>query len=136
MLVSFDVTSLFTQVPINETIDVIRNKHQVEDHLINLIQHCDKHLLHIQRPEGPPLLIIGNIFMEDFETRALDTAKYKPKLWLRYVDDTFIIWTHGEDKLQNFLSHLNGIHPKIKFTFQVDVFVIKKQDGTLGHTVF
>ncbi|GJQ70417.1 hypothetical protein Trydic_g22845 [Trypoxylus dichotomus] len=42
MLASFDVTSLFTQVPISETVDSIRNKHQVEDHLINLIEHCLK----------------------------------------------------------------------------------------------
>ncbi|GJQ66891.1 hypothetical protein Trydic_g7913 [Trypoxylus dichotomus] len=29
--------------------------------------------------------ITANIFMEDFETRASDTAKYKPKLCLKYV---------------------------------------------------
>ncbi|GJQ65169.1 hypothetical protein Trydic_g7310 [Trypoxylus dichotomus] len=89
--------------------------------------------------------MIANIFMEDFETRLLDTAKYKVKLWLRYEDDTFIIWTHGEDKLQNFLPHLSSIHPKIKCTMEfenrnqlpfLDVSVIKKQDGTLGHTVY
>ncbi|GJQ71961.1 hypothetical protein Trydic_g3069 [Trypoxylus dichotomus] len=39
MLISFDVTSLFTQIPINKTVDIIRNKHQLEDHLINLIEH-------------------------------------------------------------------------------------------------
>ncbi|GJQ83965.1 hypothetical protein Trydic_g8701 [Trypoxylus dichotomus] len=46
ILVSFDITSLFTQVPITETVD----KHQVEDHLLNLIEP-EKRLLHIQRPE-------------------------------------------------------------------------------------
>ncbi|GJQ80628.1 hypothetical protein Trydic_g9214 [Trypoxylus dichotomus] len=39
MLVSFDVASLFTQVPINEIAYIIRNKHQVGDHLINLMEH-------------------------------------------------------------------------------------------------
>ncbi|GJQ68118.1 hypothetical protein Trydic_g16796 [Trypoxylus dichotomus] len=54
------------------------------------------------------------------------------------------IWTHGEYKLQNFLSHLNGIHSKIKFTMGIenrnqlpflDVLIIKKQDGTLGLSI-
>ena len=27
-----------------------------------------------------------------------------------------MIWTHGEDKLQEFISYLKGIHPTIKFT--------------------
>ncbi|GJQ88244.1 hypothetical protein Trydic_g13232 [Trypoxylus dichotomus] len=112
MLVSFDVTSLFTQVPINETIDIIRNKHQVENHPINLIEYCMKSTYFICNgqtyrqtegaPMGSPLLpIIANIFMGDFKTRTLDTAKYKHKLWLRYVNNTFIIWTHGEDKLHS-----------------------------------
>ncbi|GJQ73860.1 hypothetical protein Trydic_g18797 [Trypoxylus dichotomus] len=95
--------------------------------------------------EAPLSLIIANIFMEDFETRALDSAKYKPKLWLRYVNDSFVIWTHGEDKLHDFLSHLNSIHPKIKFTMEsanqnqlpfLHVLVIKKRNGTLGHRVY
>ncbi|GJQ88689.1 hypothetical protein Trydic_g23, partial [Trypoxylus dichotomus] len=42
MLVRFNVTLLFTQEPINEIADIVRSKHQVEDHLINLIQHCLK----------------------------------------------------------------------------------------------
>ncbi|GJQ72249.1 hypothetical protein Trydic_g3340 [Trypoxylus dichotomus] len=63
--------------------------------------------------ESPLSPTIANIFMEDLETRTLDAASYKPDLWLRHVDDTFTIMTHGEDKLQT--SHLNGLDPKIKF---------------------
>ncbi|GJQ69429.1 hypothetical protein Trydic_g6544 [Trypoxylus dichotomus] len=126
VLVSFDVTSLFTQVPIKEI-------------------NGQRYRQTKGTPKGSPLLhIIANIFMKDFETRALNTTKYKPKLWLRYVDNTFMIWTHGGDKLHDFLSHLNRIHPKIKFTMEIenqnqlpflDVLEIKKQDGTLGHTI-
>ncbi|GJQ66190.1 hypothetical protein Trydic_g4250 [Trypoxylus dichotomus] len=39
ILISFDVTWLFTQVPVNETVDIIRNKHQVEHYLINLLDY-------------------------------------------------------------------------------------------------
>ncbi|KAJ4426021.1 hypothetical protein ANN_27648 [Periplaneta americana] len=44
---------------------------------------------------GSPLSsLISNIYMEYFEELALSTASHKPTLWLRYVDDTFIIWPH------------------------------------------
>lgn len=45
---------------------------------------------------GSPLSpIIANPFMKDFETKALESSRLKPKLWKRFVDDTFVIWPHG-----------------------------------------
>ena len=50
---------------------------------------------------GSPLSpIIANLFMEDLEVRAMQLAILRPSLWLRYVDDTFVIWPHGEEELQ------------------------------------
>ena len=60
----------------------------------------------------------ANIFMDRFETRALSNWLLKPLLWLRFIDDIFMILTHGEDKLQEFITYLNGIHPTIKFTHE------------------
>ena len=58
---------------------------------------------------GSPLSpVIANIYMQDFESRVLGTAPLKPSLWLCYVDDTFVMWNHGDMELQNFLKHLNG----------------------------
>jgi hypothetical protein len=56
--------------------------------------------------------------MEDFEKRAIEQATHKPTCWYRYVDDTFVIWLHGQDKLQEFLHHINGLHKKIQFNTQ------------------
>ena len=33
----------------------------------------------------------ANIFMHDLESRLLDLAPVKPFLWLRYIDDIFMI---------------------------------------------
>ncbi|XP_039204586.1 uncharacterized protein LOC120310339, partial [Crotalus tigris] len=95
---------------------------------------------------GSPLSpVIANLYMEHFETQALEKSDHKPKLWLRYVDDTFIIWPHGKEKLDNFLTHLNSLHPKIQFTMEteannqlpfLDVLVYKKSNGSLGHTIY
>ena len=51
-----------------------------------------------------------------FEQLALKSFPLTPKLWIRYVDDTFVIWPRGEDALCDFLLHLNGQHLSIQFT--------------------
>ena len=35
--------------------------------------------------------LIANLFMEEFKVKALSSALHTLHLWLRYVDDTFII---------------------------------------------
>jgi hypothetical protein len=48
--------------------------------------------------------IVSGIYMVHLENVALDSALHKPLLWLHYVDDTFVVWPHGPEKLQSFLS--------------------------------
>jgi hypothetical protein len=50
--------------------------------------------------------IISNIFMEHFEQLALDSAPQKRAMWLRYVDDTFVVWPHVVEKVQEFVFHI------------------------------
>ena len=56
--------------------------------------------------------------MEMFEEEVIKSASDKPSLWVRYVDDTFVIWPHGDSKLQTFLAHLNDRQDSIKFTME------------------
>ena len=37
---------------------------------------------------------------------------------MRYVDDTFVLWTHGVNELDAFLNHLNSQYPAIQFTME------------------
>lgn len=53
--------------------------------------------------------------MEYFKKEAIETSKYKPATWLRYVVDTFVIWGHGVDEVNFFLQHLNSQHSSIQF---------------------
>ena len=85
---------------------------------------------------GSPLSpIFANLFMENFEKKAIESYPLKPKLWKRYVDDTNVLWPYGEQELNKFFEHLNIQSVDIKFTMEVekngsipflDVLVYKK----------
>ena len=60
----------------------------------------------------------ANLFMDRFETKALAGYHLKPLTWLRFIDDIFMIWTHGEDSLVEFIHYMNSLHPTIKFTHE------------------
>ena len=62
---------------------------------------------------APPYCIL---FLAELEEAFLETCEFKPEVWFRYIDDIFIIWTHGEEKLKSFLENLNNFHETIKFT--------------------
>ena len=59
----------------------------------------------------------ANIFMGSLENSLLSTApnQLAPLLWKRFIDDIFLLWTHGEDSFQSFITHLNSFHSTIKF---------------------
>ncbi|XP_023028767.2 uncharacterized protein [Leptinotarsa decemlineata] len=114
ILVSFDITSLFTQAPTGEALEIIKKKYKPEEHIITLAEYCIKNTYFIyndQRyrqiegaPMGSPLSpVVANLFMEEIETEAIATSHLKPKLWLRYVDDIFVIWSHGHQELSRCL---------------------------------
>ena len=58
----------------------------------------------------------ANLFMTRLEERLLDASPDKPLVWMRFIDDVFFIWTHGEERLKSFINHLNSRHEAIKFT--------------------
>ena len=59
----------------------------------------------------------ANTCMKYAETQLIDTSPKKPKLWLSFIDDIFMIWGHGRYALEDFKHLANNIHPTIKFSF-------------------
>ena len=72
---------------------------------------------------SPP--VIANLYMEAFETKALELAPLRPKRWVRYVENTFVQWPHGEEELRTFHDQLNSINHSIQFTCEKEI------EGTL-----
>ena len=66
------------------------------------------------RTEFAPLY--APLFMGYLEDKILNYPVEKPLVWWQYIDDIFIIWQHGEEKLTEFLKIFNNCHPRIKFT--------------------
>ena len=167
ILVSFDVVSLFTNVPIDEACNIANERLLLDntlhlrttlspENIYDLLKLCltttcfqwmekfyeQTHGAPMRSPLSP---VMANLYMEEFEKKALATSTLKPGFWFRYVDDTLSSWAHGLENLHRFLEHINSLHPSIKFTLEMqkedktipflDVLLIQK-DGSLGHRVY
>ena len=153
LMVSFDIVSLYTMIPIDEAIDVMKTITDRET--IDLLKLCLKssffsfkgkiyeqtHGVAMGSPLSP---IIANLYMEHFEQKALKSFPFTPEEWKRYVDDIFAKWIHGLSKLHEFLAHINNISNHIKFTIEIEKdnqlpfldILLTKKDGKLSTNVY
>ena len=139
---SFDIQSLYTNIPLQETIDIIinklfptnntiykgYNKKQFET-ILNLSSKSSNFIFNNQLYEqidgvamGSPLgATLANIFLCHHENIWLNDCptSYKPKLYRRYVDDTFLLF-ETEEQSNHFLSYLNTKHQNITFTKETE----------------
>ena len=61
----------------------------------------------------------ANMFMAYFEEKFMcPLIDAKTVLYLRFIDDIFMIWTNSEKDLVEFLNELNTKHTSIKFEFK------------------
>ena len=56
--------------------------------------------------------------MDEVEQKFLETQSKNLLIWLRYIDDIFFIWTHGEKELERLLKDLNNFTPNLSFTHE------------------
>lgn len=154
MLVSFYVISLFTNITINEAIDIVSCITDADTTF--LVKICLASTFFSFKGEfyeqtcgfamGSPLSpMVSNLFMVFFESKAFSSTLFQPKLWKRFVDDTCSIWFHGKEKLELFFHHLNNQSDSIKLTMEIEVdgslpflnvLISKKEYGSFSHQVF
>ena len=63
--------------------------------------------------------------MQFFEHMAVDGTEIKQSLWLKYVDETFIIWKNGIEGLPIFLDYPSNARTAIRFYMEME------SDGSL-----
>ena len=141
ILVSYDVTALFTNVPLSETIDILVDKAFTDDWFnqtydLNLEKEELTQLLEVATTNqllqfdgqlyeqtdgvamGSPLgPLMANVFMCHLEDKLARDGMV-PSLYKRYVDDT-LARMPNTDAAADFLATLNGLHPSLKFTMEL-----------------
>ena len=82
----------------------------------------------------------ANIFMAQFEKQHIyPYIKNKSVLYLRYIDDIFMMWTGTKEELVIFSEKLNSKHKTIKFEHNIsnsnilflDTLIYKDKNNTL-----
>ena len=58
------------------------------------------------------------IYMYKTETDFLKNQDLQPFIWLRYIDNIFFTFTHGEAELKKFMDKLHHILCNLKFTYE------------------
>nr|VZH95021.1 unnamed protein product [Spirometra erinaceieuropaei] len=161
IMVSFDVTSLFTSIPQDlavETIELLlREKYDETENrlghaqIIQLLKFCLKTYFTFDgtiyeqvkgTPMGSPISgLIAEAVLQRLE--SLVFRHHRPKFLARYVDDTFVVIER--DQVLTFKEQLNAVFPDIQFTMEeeennqlafLDVLVCRKDCGGLKTKVF
>ena len=136
-LVSFDVKSLFTSIPLQLALQCTETAVQqstvklplpTEDimDLLNLcltstyFQYNGRHYkqLHGTAMGSPVSVVVAEIVMKHVEESTLATCRQTIPLWLRCVDDTFTA-VH-KDEIDDFHDHLNEQNADIQFTKEIE----------------
>ena len=135
---SLDVDSLFTNIPLEETInictnllynneDVIEgiNKFEFENLLLLATQESyfifnvfykQKDSVAMGSPLGPTM---ANVFLSFYEIKWLEQCpkEFKSVFYRRYVDDVFVLFESAEN-LSKFRNYFNICHPNMSFSFE------------------
>ena len=160
-LVTLDVTSLYSNIPHDDGIEACdhfmseggksQEARSVISKPINLVLtknnfqfNGENYLQVLGTAMGTRMApCFASLFMGKLEMDFLDSCDKTPLIWLRFLDDIFMIWDHSEQDLQDFISKINKFHDTIKFTFNyskteatfLDVNIRMKENGELETSV-
>ena len=137
-LVTMDVRSLYTNIPNEEGIEVVklylraraqpgdRKLSQVIANFLTLILTLNNFQFNDENYVQTNGASMGTkcaptyvtLFMGKFEeTHILPRIREMILLYIRFIDDIFFLWKGSERKLLQFFDEINSVHPTIKFDF-------------------
>ena len=53
----------------------------------------------------------ANLFLAEWEEKALEKCVLKPSVYWRFLDDIFMIWEHSKEEFYKFVKILNTHNP-------------------------
>ena len=136
LLVTMDVTSLHTNIPPVDGVDACSkflNEHCVTDILNDVLCSLISFILthnnivfddhNYLRTNGTAMgtkmvPCFTNLFMTSIEQTFIDNSPLAPLFYVRFIDDIFMILTHGSEELEQF-TRANSTYPSIKFTTEI-----------------
>ena len=140
-MASFDVQSLFTNVPLTETIDVCMNRlYRGDPNIVpDIPEHVLRKLLSLcvcdntfvfngkvySQTDGVAMgsslgSVMANIWMTHLEETHIFGSQFYPSYYSRYVDDTFCIFRQP-DHVTKFLDFLNSLNPSTQFDLEIEM---------------
>ena len=144
-----DVKALYTNIPndeglpaLKETLDQKQNKGVASTVILTLMSLIltlnnfvfnDKNYLQIKGCAMGSIsaLPYANIFIGKFEeSHIYPYIGNLCRLYLRYKDDLFLIWTSTKQQFEDFYCNLNNHHPSINFSYQISNTSIDFPDTT------
>ncbi|BHF57359.1 hypothetical protein SprV_0100030000 [Sparganum proliferum] len=129
IMISFDVTSLFTSIPQDlaiETVELLlRSKYnETENRLghaqvLHLLKFCFRTYFMIdgttyEQVKGTPMGSPISGFIAEAVIKRLESLvfqHYRPKFWARNVDDNFVVIER--DQMLTFRERLNSVFPRV-----------------------
>ena len=136
LLVTMDVTSLYTNIPHQLIRDTVTRRLNLTPNPINsyLLRMLDNILEYNEFPFENKFYhqvcgvamgascspTLANLAFEEIEDRVLQTHAKKPTCFMRYLDDIFMVWPYGESELQSLIQRFNSQYPTISVTHTWD----------------
>ena len=76
----------------------------------------------------------ANLLLYIFQRDMSDLYPNKPSIWLRYIDEIFMIWNESEDKLKDFLAYIVSVNLAIQLTHASSYKSVNLQDVLVNLT--
>jgi hypothetical protein len=149
LLVTLDVVGLYPNIPTVQGITAakqaldrsrpganVKPSNRILIKLLHLVLRRNnfvfngQHYLQLRGTAIGTKLAVGfaNNYMGFFERLFVYFYHRQPLVWLRFIDDVFMIWTHGEDALAEFVDFINSCVDSIKFTAEYSKFAVNFLD--------
>ena len=159
-LVSFDVVSLFPSVPVDKSIELLKDwltdnkvsEERIREYLelVNIVVRQTAFSFNdmiFQQTQGlakgnPISPFLADIFMSNLEVKVVQNFPHIHRLWNRYVDDVLSVLK--EKYLNEALQILNKQDDSVKFTIEIEIegelpfldLLIQRTDNQLNVSIY